>query len=132
MKKIYIFLILFIIVIVFVILYIVSNKNVEYYNSTKLQEYISNTNTETNITINGKKYSNMDINLREYFYENRKEKNQEIIDTIIFSDEARKRNILVEEERTREIEDRINNYKFSDNFLNSIKLRRKSIKRKYD
>ncbi len=71
----------------------------------------------------------MDINLREYFYENRKEKNQEIIDTIIFSDEARKRNILVEEERTREIED---NYKFSDNFLNSIKLRRKSIKRKYD
>ena len=74
----------------------------------------------------------MDINLREYFYENRKEKNQEIIDTIIFSDEARKRNILVEEERTREIEDRINNYKFSDNFLNSIKLRRKSIKRKYD
>ena len=132
MKKIYIFLILFIIVIVFVILYIVSNKNVEYYNSTKLQEYISNTNTETNITINGKKYSNMDINLREYFYENRKEKNQEIIDTIIFSDEARKRNILVEEERTREIEDRINNYKFSDNFLNSIKLRRKSIKRKND
>lgn len=127
-----IILILILILMAFACSYYFKNRNENiYYNSSILESYILDVEAQNSIKIAGVTYSEQDMRLREYFYGEKDDTTRrEVIDTIIFSTEARRRKLKVETEIQEEIKKRINNYKFSDEFLDTINYDEEELKEK--
>lgn len=112
-----------IIIIVGVILHFkqINNEN-KYYDSSVLEKYIFDSlKSKGKIKIGNKEFEDKDIRFKQYFYGEQTEKSyKEVIDTIIFVQEATIRGITIDSERENEIITRVNNYEFSNDFLNGI------------